>query len=256
MSLRLATADRDRVVRFTAPRLTPVERWYVTQLRKVARQIDELVRGQVKDDEPPSVYTPSIIESLNAYAPALIGWGRSVADRMIRDVDRIDRRSWYARGEEISRLLQAEVQGAPTGATYRQLQADQVSLITSLPTKAAERVNKMAIEGVINGQRYDAIAKSLRETGEVTASRAELIARTETARAQANLSQARAEFVGATTYIWRTVGDSDVRHDHKILNGKTFRYDDPPVADLASGTRANPGCIWNCRCWAEPIIPL
>lgn len=256
MSLRIATADRDRVVRFKAPRTTPVERWYATQLRKVARQIDELVNGQVQVDQLPSSYVPGILQSLQAYAPALTGWAASVADRMIRDVDRIDRREWYARSQEISRGLEAEIQGAPTGATYRKLQAEQVSLITSLPTKAAERVNKMAIEGVIKGQRADVIAQALMETGEVTKSRANLIARTETARAQANLSQARAEYVGATQYIWRTVGDSDVRHDHKELNGKVFSYAQPPIADKASGTRANPGCIWNCRCWAEPIIPL
>jgi len=256
VSQRLATADRDRVVRFKAPRTTPVERWYAVQLRKVARQIDELVNGQVKPEEPPSSYVPGIVQSLLAYAPALTGWAAGVADRMIRDVDRIDRREWYARGKEISRLLEAEIQGAPTGATYRKLQAEQVALITSLPTKAAERVNKMAIEGVIKGQRADQIAATLMETGEVTKSRANLIARTEVARAQANLTQARAEYAGATQYIWHTVGDSDVRHDHKILNGKVFAYATPPVADIAAGIHANPGTIWNCRCWAEPIIPM
>lgn len=255
MSLRLATADRERVVRFKAPRTTPAERWYATQLRKVARQIDELVNGQVREDAPPSSYAPDIIRSLLAYAPALTGWATSVADRMIRDVDRIDRREWYARSKEISRLLEAEVQGAPTGATYRALQADQVAIITSLPTKAAERVNKLTIEGVIKGQRADQIAAAIMQTGEVTKSRANLIARTEVARAQANLSQARAEYVGATQYIWRTVGDSDVRHDHKALNGKVFSYASPPIADQRAGIRANPGTIYNCRCWAEPIIP-
>lgn len=250
------TADRDQVVRFKAPRTTPVERWYAVQLRKVARQIDDLVRGQVQPEQEPASYVPHILDALRAYAPALVGWGRSVADRMIRDVDRIDRREWYARGKEISRLLEAEIQGAPTGATYRKLQAEQVDLITSLPAKAAERVNKMAVEGVIKGQRADQIAAAIMETGEVTKSRANLIARTEVARAQANLTQARAQYVGATQYIWRTVGDSDVRHDHKILNGKVFEYASPPVADIAAGIHANPGTIWNCRCWAEPIIPM
>lgn len=256
MSVRLATADRDRVVRFKAPRTTPVERWYAVQLRKVARQIDELVNGQVQPEATPSSYVPGILQALQAYAPALTGWATSVADRMIRDVDRIDRREWYGRSQEISKLLDAEIQGAPTGATYRKLQAEQVSLITSLPTKAAERVNKLAIEGVIKGQRADQIAAAIMETGEVTKSRANLIARTEVARAQANLTQARAEYVGCTEYIWRTVGDSDVRHDHKVLNGKVFRYDSPPIADEASSTRSNPGCIWNCRCHADPIIAL
>lgn len=255
MSTRLATADRDRVVRFKAPRTTPVERWYAVQLRKVARQIDELVNGQVQPEATPSSYVPGILQALQAYAPALTGWATSVADRMIRDVDRVDRREWYGRSQEISKLLEAEIQGAPTGATYRKLQAEQVSLITSLPTKAAERVNKLAIEGVIKGQRADQIAAAIMETGEVTKSRANLIARTEVARAQANLTEARARYVGSPGYTWQTVGDSDVRHDHKILNGTFHSWDDPPISDVKAGIRAHPGCIFNCRCFSLPSIP-
>lgn len=255
MRIVLATADRERELKFKAPRTKSTEAWYARQLRKVARQIDELVTGQVRPEQPPSDYAAQIVDALNRYAPALTGWARSVADRMIRDVDRVDRAAWYARSAEIGRLLDQEIQNAPTGAVYRDIQARQVALITSMPVEAAERVNKMAIEGVIKGQRYDVIAKSIMETGSVTASRANLIARTETARAQANLMQARAQYAGSTQYIWRTVGDSDVRHDHKVLNGTVQRWDDPPIADEASGTRAHPGCIWNCRCWTEIILP-
>lgn len=253
---RIATADRQREIAFKAPRIKPIERWYGTQLRKIARQIDALVNGQVQPDLLPGSYAPQIIQSLLAYAPALTGWAGSVADRMTRDVDRVDRREWYARSQEIGRLLEQEIQTAPTGIAYREIQARQVALITSLPTEAAERVNKFAIEGVSKGWRADQIAAEIMKTGEVTASRANLIAVTEVARAKSNLTQARAVYAGSTQYIWRDIGDSDVRHDHKELNGTVQRWDAPPIADTRSGTRAHPGCIWRCRCWPEPIIPM
>lgn len=253
---RRVNPPKEKVVRFKAPKTKAIENWYARQLRKVAKQIDDLVNGQVQPDLLPGEYAPQIIRSLLAYAPALTGWAGSVADRMIRDVDRVDRREWYARGKEISRLLEQEIQSAPTGATYQKLQAEQVALITSLPVEAAERVNKLATEAMTKGGRADQIAAEIMKTGSVTASRANLIARTEVARSKSNLTQARAQYAGSTQYIWRDVGDSDVRHDHKELNGTVQRWDAPPIADTRSGTRAHPGCIWNCRCWPEPIIPM
>lgn len=200
-------------------------------------------------------YTPDIIETLNRYANTLTGWATSVADRMIRDVDRIDRNEWLARSEEISTGLLHEILTAPTGATFREIQDRQVALIRSMPIEAAERVQKMATQGAMTGGRAADIAASIMETGSVTKSRANLIARTEVARAQANLMEARATYAGSIQYIWRTVGDSDVRHDHRVLNGKVYPWDQPPVADQRANVHANPGCIYNCRCFAEPIFP-
>jgi SPP1 gp7 family putative phage head morphogenesis protein len=92
-------------------------------------------------------------------------------------------------------------------------------------------------------------------SGDVSKSRATLIARTEVARCGSILTQARCAHVGCEAYIWRTVEDDDVRHDHAILNGKVIYWNAPPIADLRSGTRAHAGQIWNCRCYPEPIIP-
>ena len=47
-------------------------------------------------------------------------------------------------------------------------------------------------------------------------------------------------------YIWRTVGDGDVRSTHVARDGHTFRWSD----NLRGG---HPGEDYNCRCWAEPV---
>ena len=90
------------------------------------------------------------------------------------------------------------------------------------------------------------------ETGKVTESRAKLIARTEIARTASGLTMARATHVGATHYIWRTSGDADVRNSHKEMNGKVIPFSKAPT--LSDGTASHAGMIYNCRCYAEPIL--
>jgi SPP1 gp7 family putative phage head morphogenesis protein len=145
-----------------------------------------------------------------------------------------------------------EIATAPTGEALRVAMAEQVRLITSLPLEAGQRVHKLAIEGLSTGRRASEVAKDILATGEVTKSRANLIARTETGRASAEFSKARAQSVGSTHFIWHTAGDRDVRPSHAKLNGQVFRWDQPPECD--PGHHALPGAIFNCRCYPEPVL--
>lgn len=53
-------------------------------------------------------------------------------------------------------------------------------------------------------------------------------------------------------YVWRSMRDGDVRHEHRILDGQVFRWDDPPVA-TKDGLRLHPGQPWGCRCRGVPL---
>ncbi len=192
---------------------------------------------------------------LRRYAEALGPWAERIATTMILEVDQKDEAAWRNLGNEISAGLRREILLAPTGETMRKLLAEQVTLIKSIPLEAAKRVHDLTIKGIENSTRADEIATEIMRSGEVAKSRAMLIARTEVSRTAANLTQARAQAVGSDGYIWRTSQDGDVRSDHRALAGKFFAWNDPPVADERSGTRAHPGCIWNCRCWAQVILP-
>jgi len=223
---------------------------YGRDLRGVAREIGRLV-GMLAEGESEN----TLIRALELYAETIRPWARASAARMLADVSRRDQAMWNTLARSMSRNLREEIEHMPLGDLFRQLQASQVALITSLPLKAAQQVHEMMAEARIStAERAGTLASRIGALGDITASRAMLIARTETARAASNLVQARAQFVGSEGYIWRSSGDTDVRPLHKKLNGKYIRWDDPPVAG-ERGEKAHAGCIYNCRCFSEPVLP-
>lgn len=189
-------------------------------------------------------------------------WARAVGNRMIEETQRSDAAAWKRNSQRMSKALLIEIETAPTGALAQTLLEEQVTLIKSIPLEAAQRVHKYALEArASSGERHDQMIDMIMRTGGVSRSRAKLIARTETARAASVLTEARARYVGSEGYIWRSVGDADVRNidgnpvgSHRLLNGTFVKWDEPPVAST-DGTRAHAGCIYNCRCWADPVLP-
>jgi SPP1 gp7 family putative phage head morphogenesis protein len=229
-----------------------IEQRYALQLRKVAQQVGTIISPFTPGDMS---QVPTIEQLLKAYSDMLKGWATQTASNMLMDVALRDEQAWQTMAKELSRGLRDEIRNAPTGQVMRKLLAEQVELIQSIPIEAAQRVHRLTLAGLEDSTRFQEIAKEIKRSTEVTESRAILIARTEVARTSTTLTQARAESIGADSYIWRTSGDSSVRSDHKKLNGKIFQWNNPPVADERTGETANPGCIYNCRCYAEPIIP-
>ena len=199
----------------------------------------------------PSV-EPTISHMLNRYAELLNDWAVSTASKMIAEVNQQDRKAWTMLTEQMAQALRQEIRTAPTGAAMQGLLAEQVTLIKSIPLDAAKRVHELTLQGIEDGTRANEIAKEIMRSGDVAESRAKLIARTEVSRTAATLTEARAKAVGSEGYIWRTSGDSDVRHSHKEMNGKFVRWDSPPTLDKLTG---HAGCLPNCRCYPEPVIP-
>lgn len=228
-----------------------IERRFALKLRKLAFKIGDLIDRFDPLNDPTQVR--EIDAALNRYSIDLTPWAKAVAARVVSEVDHQNRQAYARHSQEMSRNLRRELLNAPTGDTVRRLQAEQVTLIKSLPTEAAARVQRIAIENMVTGERSGQLAKMLKASGHVTASRANLIARTETAKASSNLTQARAVYVGSDDYYWRTARDDDVRESHRRMEGVTVNWRRPPTLD---GLTGHAGCLPNCRCYPEPIIPL
>lgn len=228
-----------------------VERRFGIELRKVARVIGAMINAHI--DGPTIRDQKKLAEALAAYSDALGPWAERVVGNILKDVNRANKKSWESTSARIGAQLKRTMEETAVGDVMKLIQRRQVELIKSLPIEAGLRAQKLSQEAVMGGKRADEVAAELARSGEVTESRATLIARTEIAKANSALTQARARYVGATHYIWRTAEDGDVRESHAAMNGKIFRFDDPPYVE-GEGNHG-PGEFPNCRCFAEPIIP-
>lgn len=223
---------------------------YAARLRSIADHIGRLIRRTVP-------ITPAAARKLEAlmrrYSEDLTPWARNTAWRMLGDVSRRDAAMWSELSHGMSRSLNREIAEAPIGERMRELLWEQVELIKSIPIEAAHRVHHLTLQGMLGAKRPAELVDEIMRSGDVARSRATMIARTEVARTATTLVQARSEYVGSTHYIWRTVGDADVRPSHRRLNGKVFAWARPPLCDPPN-YHAHAGAIFNCRCWPEPII--
>lgn len=245
--MRLMTRDKKRSR--NPVRTSRAERQYQSSLSQVARQVGSIINGFPLGD--PSA-EPTINQMLQRYSELLNDWAISTAGKMLAEVNQQDRKAWAVMTENMSKALRDEIRNAPTGRLMQQRLAEQVSLIKSIPLDAAKRVHELTLQGIEDGTRASEIAKEIQRSGDVSESKAKLIARTEVARTASALTEARAMSVGSVGYIWRTSGDSDVRHSHAEMNGKFVRWDSPPTLDKMTG---HAGAFPNCRCYPEPVIP-
>lgn len=228
-----------------------IENDYLKSLRQVARQVDNIVRGMAPKGQ---LKNPrELAKMLQQYSQLITPWARELAEKLVKQISASNAQAWATVGNDVGKSFKRELEFERTGQLFNQLQNEQISLITSLPLEAAERVHKLAEQALHTSERPSVIAADILKTGSVTKSRANTIARTEVARASSLITQARATELGCTHYVWRTSNDSDVRHSHKEMNGKVIAWDAPPT--LSDGTTTHAGQIYNCRCYPEPIIP-
>lgn len=247
-ALRVSTYD-DRRRQFPFEKSSKIELRYMRALRGVAREVGRIVRG----------FEPGVAESarqvretLNHYAEIIRPWARETARRVAVSINHEDAKVWNVQAREMSRELKKELKSAPVGQELNRFLNENVELITSLPVEAGNRVHELTQQALVDSSRASEIKKEILRTGEVTASRAELIARTEVSRTASGLTQVRAESVGSEAYIWRTARDADVRDSHRHMEGKVVHWDNPPTLD---GMVGHAGQFPNCRCYPEPIVP-
>ena len=151
------------------------------------------------------------------------------------------------------------------GERYEQMLSrwaeQNVSFITSIESDCFDDMEKIIIDGFTKGRTPAAISNEIQRRFDVTKSKANLLARDQIGTLSADLTRTRQESAGVKEYIWRSSGDERVRACHRELDGKTFRYDDPPAmwymtkrGKIYTGRHCNPGEDYQCRCVAKPVF--
>lgn len=109
-------------------------------------------------------------------------------------------------------------------------------------------------EMVYAGQRPDAIARLIETKYGQSKRKAMFLAKQETGLLMSSYHRARAKDVGAKRWVWVSMDDERTRPEHKLLDGKIFPIDEPPVENLKTGERAFPGQPFGCRCTMKFLV--
>lgn len=137
-----------------------------------------------------------------------------------------------------------------------------VDLIKSVPNDMLDRMKSDMYDGFMNGMRSEEIADSLMHDYNITESKAKFIARDQLAKLSSGITRAQQEDAGISEYVWSTSMDERVRKGHEILEGKKFKWSEPPeILEWSekegwrhTGRYCHPGQDYNCRCVALPVF--
>ena len=190
-----------------------------------------------------------------------------MARRMVTQVKVQNARNWReaaresGRGREIFEALTHEMQGN-VGTRVRDIVSENAKLISSIPGKLREDVDKEIFQLQLQGERPELISDYLlKRIPKLTRHRAALIARTETGKASTALTRARSEDLGINWYQWATSEDARVRPSHRIMDKVLVNWNDAPAPEALDGIRStlghyHAGNAPNCRCDSYPIVSL
>lgn len=263
---RVNAALRRIMLRNRGP-LQRAERRYVLGLRAVFRGIHEVYND----------YLTRAIEETAAKGDATNGPGRKPSGKIKTDVERLEKAITPQIGPKVRPIFNVmanEVAKAnakiakeiwlvtPKAIGVEKILADaqerNVRLVEDANRAYSKQVRDVFTDPENFGRSVDALKRELFDRGGVSDSRAELIARDQTLKTNAEINGARQESAGIERYIWSTSLDERVRGNpagrwpdaeisHYDLEGKIFSWDDPPEP-------GHPGEDYQCRCVALPYI--
>lgn len=132
--------------------------------------------------------------------------------------------------------------------------SENVNLIKSIPSEFFTDIQSIVNVGIQNGRDQQFIYENIRQKYDVTARRANLIARDQTNKATSAMTRTRQKSVGIQRGIWQHSHAGKVpRESHLKVDGKEFDLDKGLYLD---DVWTLPGQQINCRCTWRPVIDV
>lgn len=219
------------------------ERRYVHDLRSVFRSFHskvteglDLARIASREDAKTIVHV-QLDEKAKGLIPALRRASIPIFDRMAKGIKESN-----ARGQRLMGVSYTDVGVMPLVATFRE---KNLQLIENAAGDFMDQLSEVLSDPEVHGLRVEEIAARIQERSDVSESRAELIARDQTLRLNRQVTGARQQSAGVSSFQWSTSQDERVRDTHAALEGRVFPWSSPPVEfnDI------------QCRCVQLPMLP-
>ncbi len=127
-----------------------------------------------------------------------------------------------------------------------------VDLIKTIPRNSLGKIEEMVYRLYMDGTSNTNIVKEIHKQYSISKRHARMIARDQTAKLNADITEYQQRDAGIRRYEWSSSGDERVRKSHRKLDGHIFSWNAPPETDM--GRRCHPGQDYQCRCCALPIF--
>ena len=227
---------------------------YKRALISLSRETSDLIRKKVwpliqqqRQDANTPVPVMRTIEALRVQiAEEVSSKAQGVAGKMVSRTGEDSRKALNA---SYKRVTGIEPWGSNSGLAPSMAEAIKrnVALIQSIPNQQLDQVQATITEAFSSGLPVGDLQDQLEERFSVSESRAELIARDQVGKLNAEFNQERQEQIGVNSYIWQSSNDERTRPMHRELDGQQFEWDNPPITN-EQGDRNNPGEDYQCRC--------
>jgi uncharacterized protein with gpF-like domain len=194
------------------------------------------------------------LDALRAEYDVIEKQSHDIARGVFVETNTLSHRQWYEAAKRVMGvdLLKFEPWIETEAKTFVQM---NVGLITKTKEQVLGDVNRIVMEGLRQGKRWETMSDEILGTdltpieyktkeglsvfGKLE-TRADLIARDQTSKLWGDINQKRQENVGVEIYIWRTADDERVRGEpggkyagsrpsHAVMNGKYCTWKDATV---------------------------
>lgn len=178
----------------------------------------------------------------------------------IRFSDLFDQSLWHM-DDQMEKSLKGisvfpKLTDSQRGRVSEEWQENMQLFIKNFTEKEITDLRKTVLDSTMKGDRYESLIGGIMQSYGVSQRKAKFLARQETKLLLSTQRDIRYVDAGLEYYRWRCVKGTTahpVRPMHKALDGKIFRFDDPPVT-AENGAKNNPGFDYNCRCFPSPLV--
>ena len=140
---------------------------------------------------------------------------------------------------------------------------NNVGMIKTIPQDTLSRMETIIEEGYLAGKSNTAIGRDITQAYQQQKHRAQLLARDQVAKLNADITQKQQQDAGVDSYVWSSSKDVRVRDCHLDFDGKEFKWSEPPENYYNTKSRGrvyigryHPGQAPGCRCCSLPVFNL
>jgi len=181
---------------------------------------------------------------------------KAATERMIRQTIRHSSATLNMSLKDVAEDLELDPAFLNSGRLREIVQAstqEAAQLIKTIPEQYLSQVQGQVMRSITTGSGLQTLMPFMREKYGQNVRKARNVAHDQTRKAYSSISNARMQAAGIEEFEWcHSHGGKTPRPQHEEWNGKTFRFDKPPVDDTFGPVL--PGIAINCRCFARPIL--